>query len=151
MKSTVKLGVGFAAAGVATIAIPSADAKATVAVATDIVSVSPVSAAPAQAHLRISGDSTAAMSMRLPSDPDRWSNTLERKFDALAMKQALGESTREEDAELAKLERLRMQLQSPLSGDEAMKLWLHAKKLEKLRDALKEYVEFTRSPAYAKA
>jgi hypothetical protein len=71
-----------------------------------------------------------------------WTPALEREFRKLALEEVKGTIQRDGMHRLQQLERMRNQLQAPLSTEELLMQLRRDRVLEKMADALKEYVKF---------
>ena len=82
---------------------------------------------------------------------DDWNDKLERRFLALAKKDALSKANADEVAELEQLEQLRNRLKSPMKFDELVWNAQHEEATQKLLSAMQEYLTFCTGPSWASA
>lgn len=85
-----------------------------------------------------SGSVTVAMT----TSPEEWTKQMEREFRQLALREAEGDLTAAQVGRLEHLSAWRDRLVEPRSTEEVLQQLRRDRLLEKIADALKEYVEF---------
>jgi hypothetical protein len=108
-----------------------------------IVAVEPV--ANATFNIDASAASASTVSIRMAPEQTEWNKTLEKEFRALAAKEASGRIEFPELQRLEKLSMIRNVTKSPRTSDEILTQLRRDRVLEKLSEALNEYVEFRES------
>jgi hypothetical protein len=83
--------------------------------------------------------------LSFPQSPTKWDKKMEREFRQLAFQEARGQLTTEKALRLAELDYWRERLVNPSSPEEILIQIKRDRILDKMQEALKEYVEFQES------
>jgi hypothetical protein len=81
----------------------------------------------------------------VPDQPDEWGATLEKEFRALALKEAKGSLTFEEFNRLNRLTFWRDTMSVPRTGEEILLQIQRDRVVDKVSEALEEYVQFQKT------
>lgn len=80
--------------------------------------------------------------LQFRSDADQWEEAEKKRFHDLAVEEAVGTLTPDEEAEFGQLTLLRRTFQHPRSGDEILWEFEQRRRTSELLETLRKYVEF---------
>lgn len=93
-----------------------------------------------------SGEASELPVLRSHSDDDRWTEAEQKRFQELAVEEAVGSLGAEEEQELEQLTVLRRAFDKPRSGDEVLWEFEQRRRTSELLRTLRRYVEFYEGP-----
>lgn len=93
-----------------------------------------------------SGEASELPVLRAHFDEDRWTEAEQKRFQELAVEEAVGSLSAEEELELEQLTILRRAFDKPRSGDEVLWEFEQRRRTSDLLKTLRRYVEFYEGP-----